>query len=205
MTKKLRQFKYGTAAAFLVLLSMLASAQMVHAQNTTLQQRLDQYKTARAINTKENAKSIQAHCVIAQAKLKDLQAHVAGVQKVRGDAYKNITDLLADLQTKLNNQAFEITSIKAVSDTYNNKVGDYTSNLSAYKQALDDSVAVDCVKDPYGFKGALETARLYHDRMVPSITDIRSYLTNTVKPSLTNIKTALESGDTTGSSLNATH
>jgi hypothetical protein len=199
MRKRSQQFTSVLAAVFLVVLAISMGAQVAKAQDANLQTRIEQYKKDRGTNPRENVRTLQARCVIAQATLKNLQPHVASVQKTRGDAYKNISDLLSSLHDKLDNQAFNTTTLMSVMDVYNGKVTEYTTNLNAYKQALDDSVNVDCVKDPYGFKAALDTARMYHDRLVPNITDIRSYVTNTIKPSLENVKTTLESGDTTGS------
>ncbi len=174
-------------------------ASQAYAQDAGLQARLQQYIKDRKINTKAVETTLKVRCSVAQAKLRNLQTRVATAQSTRAKAYKDITDTLTTLQTNLNAQAFETTSFKAVIDTYNGKVTDFTDNLNNYKQALDDAIAVDCVKDPYGFRGALETARLYHDRLAPAVTDIRSYATNTVKSTLDQIKTKLANGDTTGS------
>lgn len=172
----------------------------VHAQNSTLDQRLQQYIKERNIDTKAVETTLKVRCGVAQAKLKELQARVSNAKTTRDKSYKEISSNLSDLQTKLNAQAFETTDLKSVNDTYNAKVTDFSNNLNAYKQAIDDAVAVDCVANPYGFRGALETARLYHDKLTPAITDIRSYVTNTVKSSLDQIKAKLAKGDTTGSS-----
>jgi hypothetical protein len=170
----------------------------LYAQDTTLAQRLEQYKKDRNINTKQETQSIKLRCSVAQAALKNLLVRINTAQSSRQTAYKNISDILANLQKSLNEQAFEISTLKSVTDTYNAKVTVYTGDITVYKQAVEDAIAVNCVEDPHGFRGALETARLYHDKLVPDITDIRSYTTNTVKTSLTQIKVQLSSGHTTG-------
>lgn len=178
--------------------SFVSPLSVLHAQTSTLDQRLEQYKKDRAINLKAETQSLKIRCSVAQASLKNLQTRIVSAQISREIAYKNISDVLVNLQTSLNKQAFEITNLKAVTDTYNTKVTEYKTNIGIYKQAVDDAVTVDCAANPYGFRGALETARLYHDKLVPNITDIREYTTNTSKTTLDQIKEQLASGRTTG-------
>ena len=190
--------RYITFVGFMFLALTLFVPLAAHAQETTLEQRLEQYKVERKIDTKSREEKIKIRCGIAQANLRNLQARINQVQTTRATAYKNIGDILTNLRNSLNEQAFETTTLTSVIDTYNSKVTDYANNMNAYKQAVDDAVAVNCAEDPHGFKGALETARLYHDKMVPLITDIRTYVTNTVKTTLLQIKDQLASGRTTG-------
>lgn len=187
-------------AVSLLLATLVISSSLVNAQTTTLDQRLQQYIQAQGIDTRNTgtAQTIKIHCSVAQAALKDLQTNLANVQTNRAGVYKNISDVLGGLQTRLSNQAFEITSYKAAVDTYNNKVAGYSSDMTNYQQALADSISVNCNQNPFGFKGALATARLYHDKLSPEVTDIRSYLVNTAEPSLDNIKAQLASGLTSG-------
>lgn len=189
---------FASFALSLVLVATIALPSVVSAQDTTLEQRLETYKTERKIDSKSKEDKLKLRCSIAQANLKNLQTRLNQVQTTRATAYKNISDILNNLQKSLNDQAFETTDLSSVIKTYNAKVADYTNNMKIYKQAVDDAVAVNCVNDPHGFKGALETARLYHEKMVPSITDIRTYVTNTVKTTLVQIKDQLSSGRTTG-------
>lgn len=197
MTSKLLRSVISIAA---LLVLLIAGTAIASAQSTTLTQRLQQYVKNNNLNTKNKAieQNIKLRCPIAQTSLKSLQTNVATVQTKRGAAYKNISDQLTTLQNRLNDQAFEITKVKNMVDTYNGKVTTYTNDLVSYKQALDDSVAVDCNADPFGFYGALLTARLYHDRMTPDVADIRDYALNTVKPNLDLVKQQLNDGQTTG-------
>ena len=170
----------------------------VSAQSSTLEQRLEIYKKDRNIDSRKETQTLKLRCGIAQASMRNLLERILATQKTRQTAYKNISDILANLQKSLNAQAFETSTLKTVTDTYDAKVSVYTTDMDAYRQAVEDAVAVDCVKDPHGFLGALETARLYHDKLTPDINDIRSYTTNTIKSTLDQIKQQLASGRTTG-------
>lgn len=181
------------------------SSAIVSAQSTTLDQRIAQYKKDRNTNLNQETQTIKLRCPVAQTALKTLDTKIGTIQTNRKTAYEQISVVLMNLQKSLDNQAFETTSYQTIVDGYAAKIAEYSSNITIYKQAVEDAAAVDCNKDPNGFRAALETARLYHDKMSPNITDIRSYVTNTVKPSLEQIKTQLASGRTTGGSLdNAT-
>lgn len=190
--------RYIAFVGFMFLALVLLAPAVARAQETTLEQRLEQYKIERKIDTKNKEEKLRLKCGIAQANLRVLQAKVVQVKSTRTTAYTNIDDILTNLETSLDEQAFETSTLNSVIKTYQEKVTEYNNNMNTYKQALDDAVTVDCAADPHGFKGALETARLYHDKMVPIITDIRTYLTNTVKTTLLQIKEQLASGRTTG-------
>lgn len=196
-----KHFRFLLVSSLLAVFGMsLMLPNLVTAQTTTLEQRLQQYKKDRSIDDKKQGQNqnVKLRCGIAQASMKNLLARIITAQENRKTAYKNISDILDNLLKKLNEQAFETTTLKTVTDTYNAKVATYTTDIETYRQAVEDVIAVDCVKDTGGFIAALETARIYHDRLNPDITDIRSYTTVTVKTTLDQIKKEIAKGNTTG-------
>jgi len=78
------------------------------------------------------------------------------------------------------------------------KVDSYKASMSNYQKAVNDMATVDCAADPAAFISALQAARKAQEAVLPQITDIRSFVTNTMKPSLAQVRTQIESGQTTG-------
>lgn len=188
----------GLSLIVLLLLSTQVQAQT--ADTTTLTQRLDSYKTQLALTqlSRTDESKIKLRCGVAQSTLKNLQTRVATVQTKRGEAYGTIQTDMDKLITRLKDQAFETTTIEGAVDAYDAKIAGYTTTMNAYKQAIDDAVAVDCATNPLGFKVALEVARRAHASLLIGVTDIRSYALNTLKPTLGQVKQQIQSGRTTG-------
>jgi molecular chaperone GrpE (heat shock protein) len=120
------------------------------------------------------------------------------VQKNRNAAYDKILKDLNTLVVKLDNQAFETTALKENIAVLQGKVDSYKTNMNNYQLAVTDMATVDCAADPLAFISALQAARKAHEAVLPQITDIRAYVTNTIKPSLQQIRVQIGSGQTTG-------
>lgn len=205
MIKKLRPSFLITACLSIAVVTSFVALQnrpvSVGAQSSTLDSRLKSYqKTLNTEFSKSDQKKLTLHCTVAQAKLQELQTRVNTVKTARATAYQNITTQLDKLTTQLDNQAFETTALKSTTSTLKAKLADYTTQMSIYKQALDDSVAVDCKANPAGFNAALQVARTAHDRLIIITPDARSYTLNTLEPLLDQIGAQLDSGQTTGGS-----
>jgi hypothetical protein len=69
--------------------------------------------------------------------------------------------------------------------------------LATYTQTISDLGSMDCVTDPLGFKATLESARTQRDLVAKDAAAIRSYLTDTIKPTLQEIRTSLDAADAT--------
>ena len=169
--------------------------------NSAQQARVTAYKAALAqeVNTAEQAR-IKLRCSVAQANAKTLATRLSTAQKNRNAAYDSILKNLNTLLTKLDNQAFETTALKENITTLQTKVDSYKTNMNNYQLAVSDMATVDCTNDPAAFVAALQAARKAQEAVLPQITDIRAYITNTVKPSLQQVRVQIEDGQTVGGS-----
>lgn len=163
--------------------------------------RVAAYKAAlgRKISNAELAR-VKLRCAVAQGNSKGLATRLAAVQKNRIAAYDAILKNLNNLVTKLDNQAYETTALKENIATLQAKVDSFKANMKSYYQAVNDMANVDCANDPAAFVAALQAARKDHEAVQPQLADIRAYITNTIKPTLKQIRSQLESGQTTGGS-----
>lgn len=179
--------------------SHYAPATQAQATDSALQQRVANYKATlgREVTTSETSKT-KLRCSVAQANAKNLAARLGTVQKNRAAGYDNILKVLNTLATNLDKQAFETTALQENITTLQTKVDAYKASMTTYQQAVSDAATVDCVADPTAFIAALQTARTAHGAVITQIADIRTYVTNTVKPTLQIIRTQIADGQTTG-------
>lgn len=171
-------------------------------ESQALKSRTDKYRAAleEAPNTTEQQR-IKLRCLAVQTNLKAFDARVQTVQTKRGEAYDTILAKLNELLTNLQNQAFDTTQLQQNVTALTEKTDNYDATMKTYVQALDDLTVIDCAKDPTSFKAALEVARTDHDKLRTSISDIRTFVTNTIKPQLQAIRTQLEAGQVTGGDI----
>lgn len=134
---------------------------------------------------------ILTKCVPAQAIIKGQTNHVEQGAPNRTKAYQELVDHINQLIDKLKAAKVDTTTLAQEVSTLKTKIATYQSALTDYKQALVDTQSVDCKTDPTGFKAALETARIKQQAVSAAVLDIRTYVTNTIKPTLVQIRTQL--------------
>lgn len=163
---------------------------------TSLADRVSQFKSQFKMNlTKAQQTALKGKCKAAQGVLSSLSGRIKGIQTSRSEVYANITEHLASLQTKLQNNDVDTTELQGEIATLQTKINTYKTDLITYKQAVADLAALDCVSDPTAFKSTLEAARTAHDKVAKDVIDIRSYVNGTIKPTLVKIRQSLEANE----------
>ncbi len=164
-------------------------------------QRVSNYKSAlgREVTNAELAK-MKLRCSVAQTNAKSLASRLATVQKNRNAAYDSILKSLNTLLASLQAQAFETSALQENIASLQAKVDTFKIDMNNYYQAVNDLGTVDCASDPLAFIAALQAARKSHDAVLPQVADIRATIANTIKPTLTQIRTQLANGQTVGGS-----
>lgn len=173
----------------LYLSQTLALDAHVTAQQNNLQQRVEQYK-AKLQNqpSKTDINKLKLRCSVAQDRLKILATRVGTVQEKRTNVYNSINKTLSDLETALKAKNIATTNLETQSKELKTKTDTFLSDMSAYKQTIDDAANLDCANDPLALKAALEEARNYHIKLVQGVADIRVYINNVIKVTLTQTK-----------------
>jgi len=188
----------GIIVPFLSLESHHTNIPIVQAQSS-LEQRTENYKKNIRDRVPESELSrITLRCSVAQTNAKNISSRIATVQSTRVEAYDEILKKLNDMLTKLEVQAFETTKLKDNIGVLTQKITEFKANMAGYKQAVDDLNAIDCTKDPLSFKAALITARNHHAKLSILVGDIRTYIANTIKPTLKQVRGQIEKGQTVG-------
>lgn len=189
----------GVVIPFFGIESHYVSSTSAQSQDDSLQQRIDNYKrNLRKEVERAQEDRMKLRCDGVVTYIETLNPRLITLQKSRNKAYDSISKELEELYKRLEAQAFETSKLKVSLDELNSKLATFSADMKAYRQATEDMTKIDCRKDPAAFIAALETARTKHDALVVLIGDIRDYIANTVKPTLLQVRSQIEEGQTVG-------
>lgn len=167
--------------------------------------RMDKLKTKFKVKLGETEKrQLKLRCRPAQSVVAKLNTRFGNSVTKRTQAYTELSANLDKLIAKLKAKGVNTTTLEQQKTELDNKISSYKTDLAAYQQSLTDLKNTDCVTDPDAFKAALEAARAAHETLVNDAVGIKTYLLNTIKPSLQSIRKELESQAGTDSSDNNT-
>lgn len=174
-------------------------------QNTTSETETTEDATARTTriaNYKKDLKEtlttaaktrLAERCVAAQALLKVKKSNNYSVHASRVEAYDKIAAKLQELSTAASAKGVNVAVLQANITELQIKIDAYKAAYTPYRLALSDLSAIDCKADAVAFKAALETARTKQTEVYDAAKAVRTYLKETVKPTIISIKKALES------------
>lgn len=142
-------------------------------------------------------KRIQARCKNAQGLVRSVGVKVKGVETSRTKIHANLVERLTELQTKLDAKNVDTTQLKAEIAELKVKIATFDTDLAAYKQLVADLAELDCTADPAAFKTSLDSARASLQKVRDDAVAVRTYVKDTIKPTLKSIQTQLESAENT--------
>jgi hypothetical protein len=165
----------------------------VHAQASTLQQRIEQYKSKLGTNPNQSQLNrFKLRCGVTQTALKGLQTKVTTGQESRVKVYDKILEDVNTLSAKLKEKSISTTKLDSYIKEVEAKIKQYKTDVAVYKQAVEDAAANDCTIDPLGLQAAIQEARNSHAKLITNVADIRAYVNNVIKPALSQVKTDLQ-------------
>lgn len=190
MVKKRLKFQ---AAAILATLALTMGPALVAAETPpgptpaggTLEQRVAQRKAERGTALIEkDFKRLLTTCVAAQIKLRVIQKDDVAMFAKRTRVYGAIDSKLWIVtgQLKLANQ--DTFQLQKQHQDLVGKIGNFQTIATDYRQALDDTVVMNCQADPNGFKALLDTTRIYYTQLHAQSTATQAQILNTIKPTL---------------------
>lgn len=159
----------------------------LEARKTALKTRIDAAKQIR----------IKSRCKAAQGGISNIRGRIKGLETSRSHVYENLLSRLEKLNERLkaNNVdtaalEMQLTELRTLIDTFN-------TDLAAYKLAVSDLADMDCAADPTAFQASLEEARTARAKAAESAKAVKTYLSETIKPTLKELKAqfARNSGD----------
>ncbi len=147
-------------------------------RKAALKTRIDAVKQAR----------IKNRCEASQGKLSSISGRIKGLETSRTQVYANLSDRLTKLNDRLKGANVDTAELEAQITQLNTLIDAFNANLEAYRLSVSDIAEMDCAVDPVSFQASLESARTARAETADSATAIRTYLTETIKPSLAELK-----------------
>lgn len=166
-------------------------------QKAQIKSRVEKYKAQAGVVNRAAEARLKLRCNVAQTVTKNVRVKALTLRDNRTKAYKNIADKLAHTVTKLKEKQIDTTKLEEQIATLNTKIAAFTTAAEAYKQAIDDMADMECTTDPGGFKAALDQARTAQRTMHTLATEIRTYVSNAIKPTLVQLRAELAKQSTT--------
>ncbi len=146
---------------------------------------------------------IKSKCKVEQVgNISSLSGRVKGIETSRNEAYTNLQSKLNELEIKIKTKGIDTTKLDAEVIVLKSKIDKFKIDIAAYKQAVSDLKNIDCVANPTGFKAALDATRTMHDNLAKEGVDIKTYVNDTIKTTLKDIRTQLAASDTKTGSTN---
>lgn len=165
----------------------------------TLAQRVEDYKTKNPVQlTAAQQAVLKGKCKAAQTITKALTLTVDTSSKNRTTIYGDITTTVEKIVGQLNDANVDTTKLTEQQTKVAELIKTYSTDVTNYKSVLADLNEQDCTTDPVGFKATLEAARGQRTSVNKDVMAIRTYLQDTLKPSLKTAQASLtKATDTT--------
>lgn len=151
-----------------------------------LKTKLDALKTTR----------IKKLCKASQGNLSSISGRIKGLETSRSHVYANLVQRLTKLGQILKDKGVDTAELDAQITELNTKIETFNTDLEAYKLAVSDLAAMDCAADPTAFQASLETARAARAKTAEDAMAIRTYLSDTIKPTLKDLRAQVEKEET---------
>jgi hypothetical protein len=153
---------------------------------SSLGQRIAQRKKERKIKLdRNNIERVQNQCTRTQGKLRTLSDSYTRSIDNRSKVYRVIDAKLWIIIGSLKFIDKDTFKLEQNRLNYLKEVKAFDNSSAQFKQTIDDIMAMNCRADPNGFISLVATARLYNQQVRTSFKDIKGYLVNEVKPTIT--------------------
>jgi len=156
-----------------------------------MKKRLEDNKLA--LKTKLDAaatKRITQKCKAAQGVVKGAETSANAISTNRGKAYTKIAESVQKLIDKLKAEGKDTAELETALAAAKVKADSLSTKMKTYEQTLADLRELDCVADPTAFQAALDTARTQREAIKVAATDLRTYVSTTLKDAVKKFKPA---------------
>lgn len=143
------------------------------------------------VRTKERCKG-------AQARLSLLGNRIKGIETSRSEKYTNLVNRLNNLAESLKEKEIDTTNLEVQVAALQAHIDAFDTELAAYKLVVSDLSLVDCQQVPVGFRASIEAARESRASTAVASAAIKTYLQETIKPSLQQLRSQLNATQATG-------
>lgn len=184
------------------------TTQTAEERKAKLQERITKRKTDLKLRISAAEKQrLQTRCKNSTGKFNALDGRIKGIETSRTQVYENLVNRLTKLSERLQERNVDTTELDAEITRLQEKITTFQTDLATYKQAVADlkDMGADCATDPEGFKASLETARSALQKVKVDAADIKTFVNDTIKPTLKSIREGIvkEDGESESSTENS--
>ena len=147
--------------------------------------------------TAKEEQRLKLRCTSAQGKVRSMQGRIKGYDTSHTAVYGGLAERLTKLVDTLKAQDVDTTQLAAQVAVLTTKSNTFKSDLATYKDDISDLAEIDCKTDAVGFKAALEAARTKQAALRQQAVDIKTYVKETIRPTLQTIRKQLAQETTT--------
>lgn len=141
--------------------------------------------------TYSQKKRITKRCIAAQKIITTVADKAKEAKTNRDKIYTNILSKTTDLRDKLKQQGQDTTKLDKNITELESLVNTFKSSLKDLRQSAVDMTNMDCAADPSGFKASLEAFRTDRETVLKNSLAIRTYINDSLKPTLKEIHDTL--------------
>jgi hypothetical protein len=166
----------------------------IYAQANTMQKRIDAYKQKLTTSPgQSDLNRLKLRCSGVQNVLGGVNTRSTNAQKKRTEAYTKINTTLDELTKVLKEQNIETTKLETQSKELRAKTDAFAKTQAAFTTAVKDAAEIKCDQDPLALRAAIQEARNLQSQLLTQAADIRTYVTNVLKPTLKQLRAELVS------------
>jgi chromosome segregation ATPase len=172
--------------------------QLTTEEKTALQERISKRKAELKVRISNAEKQrLQTRCKNSTGQISSLSGRIKGIETSRTEVYENLVSRLTKLSDRLQDRAIDTTEFDAEIVQLQEKIVTFQTDLAGYKQTVSDldALGADCATDAEGFKASLEVARSAREKLKVDVNDIKSFVNDTIKPTLKTIREAIVKED----------
>lgn len=154
-----------------------------------LKARLEERKAALKTRlTAAKLARLKTRCKPAQSSISNIRGRIKGLETSRANVYENLLDRLNKLNERLKTHDVDTAAFEAQLTELHTLIDTFSADLDAYKLTVGDLADMDCASDPTAFQASLEAARTARTKAADSAKAVRTYLSETIKPTLKDLK-----------------
>jgi len=118
--------------------------------------------------------ALASKCTLAQSALTDVRTKDQKEAAIRLQTYNDLAKRLAFLVDNLSSQNVDATELSAAQNQFVSDINKYLNDAESYKAAIDDSITINCVNDPAGFKASVLDARKWRAQLAPDVAAVKN-------------------------------
>jgi len=139
--------------------------------------RLNEQAATQSVRLDDTSKNkVQNSCLVAQSNLKSLRQKEQRIQRERTETYADIQNEIDALRLRLSHQGVDISGLARILMAYREQTDQYDRLSSAYNEAINDTITIDCRANPEAFAAGITLIRQKRANLLDSSTALHNFV-----------------------------